>query len=341
MLKKLISLLSVVLCGPMLAMSSTEPYLDVVTEYIHGFTGNPSGALEMVAAFPSADTFEAAALPDTQIETGYGLNRLIAYCATFWKKNVNRSHAYMGQTEDIAAIDRHVRQIIGHKPMILFGNCRGGTAALNYVAMHNPENLKAMVLEAIPGDLPATLHPILSKAGLPTHWDQTFFRFLFPSYPKNPLHFTDAIAKISDKKLPILLFHSRQDATIPFVQALELYSTLKKNGFENVHLVVLPGKHVYLLKDCEQEYLTAIHSFYKQYGLVHDAWYATQDMKSYHYPVDQAEDEIAAYKKSLQEQCKQAGVVVRSVSSIGMATIAAYQKLKDRVMKNYVRGKDE
>lgn len=327
------SLIILFLFGPMLAIGSTGSYLDVVTEYVHGFTGNPSGALEMVAAFPNPQSFVGAALPDTQKETGYGLNRLIAYCASFWKKNVNRTHAYMGQTEDVEAIHNHVQQAVGARPMILFGNCRGGTAALNYVAKYNPQNLKAIVFEAIPGDLPATLHPILSRAGLSTNWDKTVFRFLFPRYPKNAISSVEAISKIHNKNLPILLFHSRQDATIPFVQALELYVTFKKNNFTNVHLVVLPGKHVYLLRDCEQEYLTAIHSFYKQYGLVHDARYAIADMQAYQYSLDQAQNEIALSKQLLQEQRQKTGFLLRGASSLGMATIVAYQALKDCVTK--------
>lgn len=332
MLKKLIFCLYVGLLVPTLVVDATPQFLSVVTEYIHGFTGQPSGALEMVAAFPNPQNFQAAALPDTKKETGYGLNRLISYCGSFWKKNVSRSYAYMADGQDVEAIHEHVQQNIGTQPMVLFGNCRGGTAALNYVTKYNPDNLKAIVCEAMTGDLVAVLHPILSRAGLDTNWDATFFRFLFPSYPKDAISPLHAVEKITNKKLPVLLLHSREDKTIPFVHALRLYATLKKNGFENVHLVVLPGKHVYLLRDCQQEYLTAVHSFYKHYGLEHNPKYATADMQSYRYDVEQAQREVEDYETSMQMQRKQTRIALAALSTVGIVGIAAYQNLKSVVV---------
>lgn len=326
MIKKVIFTIFIGLCAAIKA--DAESFSPVTTAYIHGFTGKPSGALKMAQAFPNADNFYAPALPDTQPETGYGFNRLISYLSSLKNKNINRSHAYMGQGKDIQAIHTQVEQTIGEQSMILYGICRGGSAALNYVAKHNPKNLKAMVCEAMPGDLPATLHKTLCKVGLPTKADKTVFRLLFPAYSKNAVTPIQAIAKIANKNLPILLLHSREDTVIPFVQTLELYLAFKSNGFNNVHIVVLPGRHAYLLEESQQDYLTAVHSFYRHYGIAHDVKYATADMKSYDYDVNQAQQEIVAFYESLQEQQQKARNVLASFSPAGLVAMTVYKKVK-------------
>jgi hypothetical protein len=53
-------------------MGALQAYEDACTVYLHGFTGNPSGALEMQDAFVNPAYVQAPALPDTQKETGLG-----------------------------------------------------------------------------------------------------------------------------------------------------------------------------------------------------------------------------------------------------------------------------
>ncbi len=270
---------------------------DVCTVYVHGFTGNPTGAESLKAAFSNQNNFQAPALPDTKQETDSGLSALVSYLATYWKKNVNRSQAFMAQGEDISTLAAGIPT----QDSVFFGICRGGSLAVNCAAEHNPTNLKAMVLEGSYTGLPDAFRPALAKCGIPDSWDESIVRTCLPRYPKGAVTPIQNIEKIKNKALPVLILHSREDETVPFTHALQLYKTFKDNGFNNAYIAALKGRHAYLFKEDTAAYLTAVHTFYKHHNLPYNAVYATGNMNDYSYDLDKAQAEINYQKSALQE----------------------------------------
>ncbi len=303
---------------------------DVTTLYIHGFTGRPSGVHDQKIAFPNPEKYQAPAMPDTQKETGFGLNRIVAAAAKLKKKDINLSQAFMGQGADVKTIAEFVEKGIIDEPFILFGICRGGSAAINYVAQYNPKNLKALVIESTPADMPALLHAKMAQTGINQKFDESFFRMLFSAYPKNATPPVKALKNIANKELPILILHSKDDENISFEHSLMLYLSFKDHGFCNVHLVPLQGKHAYSLQQDSVNYLTAVHSFYKQYDLVHDALYAIKTMDAYDYSTVQAQKELKKYQEKLQKQLQKTHKKMAFGIGLMGATVYAWNYLFDK-----------
>lgn len=303
--------------------------LNVKTVYVHGFSGSPEGAAQQKEAFPSSINFEAPFLPDTQKETGFGPNRLLAIAASYLGKNINRSHAYMGQGPDIQAIANCINEKkIDTSPFTLFGICRGGSAAINYIAEHNPKNLKAVVVEASPSNMPGLLHDKMAKIGISPTLDKYFFKLMFSAYPKNSIPPIQALQDIQNKDLPVLLLHSKEDKYIPFSQALDLYSSFKNSGFKNIHLVALNGKHSKLLEQDKDAYLKTVHSFYKKYGLMHNSNYAIDDINNLsNYDIDKATFELNLQRIELQKQIQNSrkGMVLGAI--LILASVYAWNYL--------------
>lgn len=295
---------------------------DVSTLYVHGYTGNPDGAKEQKIAFAVPEKYQAPALPDTQKETGIGPNRWIAAVAQLWKKNINLSQAFMGQGPDVAVLASTVAQNLADDPFVLFGICRGGCAAINYIAKHNPQNLKALVIESTPASMPALLHAKMAQVGLSAKHDEKFFRALFHAYPKNSIPPMQVLKNIANKELPILILHSKEDKNIPFEHALMLYISFKEHGFTNVFLVQLHGKHAYSLQEDAFNYLTAVHSFYKQFDLPCTAAYATKTMNLYEYDLAKAQKKIAVYEKELAKQLQKTHK--KMAMSTGLVGVSVY-----------------
>jgi hypothetical protein len=292
--------------------------------YVPGFTGHPKSYEKIKAVFCTPDSIIGIHMPDAKPEIGYDLNRLIAFCGGFWKKNVSRSYADMGQTLDIKAIHDQVSQQVGSGPMAMFGCCRSGSAVISYVAQHNPDNLKAIVLESPSSDMSATLQPWLTSFGLPTSWDKGLWRIFFPHYPKNAIPPIDVIKNIKNKDLPILILHGDLDVIIPYAQGLQLYLTFKKHNFKNVHFVTLKGRHAYLLRDDGQNYLTAVHTFYKHYGLPYDVESATGNIQNYCYDMYQAQEKIDQYFAALPETMRRRQKQI-AIAAFVLAAVIMYK----------------
>lgn len=257
--------------------SSSQQVADKNVLYVHGFTGLPDGWKKMIPAiFPDSNVI-APTLPDAKPVTGFGLNKLIYVTASLWGKTINRGDSDLGHDKDVEAI----ASTIPDKPFVAYGICRGGTALINTIAKHNPQNLKALIIEASYASLPKMLYGFLSSYGISTKYAESFAKFIFPSYEIGSVSCQKAIPFIKNKNLPVLILHSQDDVTIPLAHALMLYKAFKENGFEHVYLAEVKGAHAYSLRDDEVAYLTAVHSFYKKYDLPYDAQYATADMNSY------------------------------------------------------------
>lgn len=241
--------------------------------YCHGIVDNASQAQRFATAFPSDSNLIAVNFADSIPATGYNLNALIGYVASLAGKTVNRNKMFMGQADDLNVIGKALKSCRPTTPVIAYGCSRGAAAWLTYIGKYNPENIKALILDACPADMVQGLDPQLAKLGIPLTMDTSIFQTLFPAYPHNAISPLQAIKTIKNKNLPILLIHSKTDRRVAWINSLMLYQAFKDNGFTNVHLCIVPdGNHSFILQNSDQaaHYLQAVHSFYNRYNIAHN-----------------------------------------------------------------------
>ena len=77
-----------------------------------------------------------------------------------------------------------------------------------------------------------------------------------------------AIKGISNKKLPIMLLHQKNDKLISIENGKMIYAELKKQGFANVHFVTLTSGSRNDL--CDNQAYDALQAFYAKYLLPYD-----------------------------------------------------------------------
>lgn len=253
--------------------------------------------------------------PDAHLTKSWNLNGIIDYCSNwygqkvnsthnFYGKHINRNSMYMGQGEDLESISKTMTQYATTESVILYGCSRGAAALLTYLGQHNPTNVSALILDACPADLPATLHLQLASYGIHHGWANAIFSTLFPQYnASTALTPICAIPLIQNKNLPILLIHSQKDQIVPYIHSLQLYQQLRDQNFTNVHLILLPdGQHSYILQDptLAPIYTQAVHSFYKKYNLPHDADIAQDTIQETILTQEEITQKTMAYQESIQ-----------------------------------------
>lgn len=308
-----------------LSTISLISYSDFYTIYAHGIVNGPTQVERFEQACPTDQTM-AVTFDDCTSETGWGINRLISEISTRCGKPVNRSKMYMGQLNDIEEVHKLVQSLPADAQIILYGCSRGAATIINYLSKYNPSNVNAVVLDACPAGMPETTHPALAKIGLHHSWDNSVFSTLFPAYPRGATTPLAAIANIQSRNLPILLIHSQADRKVPFAHSLALYKEFKDQRFKKVLLApIKDGRHSFLLQDemVKNDYLQAVHSFYKVAQLPHDPAYAIKSIRDYEHNTERIAQRIAEYEQSLQEtyeqskfrnQCALAGTAMCAVA---------------------------
>lgn len=217
---------------------------------------------------------------DAQIPKEWDFNNLIYTLCSWFGKQVNRNKMYMGYGKDVESLKE---QINPNEPYILFGFSRGGTAIINYLANNNIDNIKAVVLNAVPADIIQSVDDIQKKLGYtfaPTRADQEyFFNMLFPAYPIGSIPSKDLIAQIKNKHLPIFIAHAKTDTLVPFSAAWQLYTAFLQTGFANVYLCELASSEhkAYPQSPDKITFLQGLHSFYKKYHFNYTPEFAILD----------------------------------------------------------------
>jgi len=201
----------------------------------------------------------------------------------FWRVNFTKTG--LGQHNEIMGLKSAYDQTIStldtsdskNKDLILVGMSRGATSILNFMGLYKPNRIKAIVAES-PFDSTHTIAKnILHKYYLDTiPGMQTIahkaISTVFWRHNTNGAQAINLVTSI-DKKLPILLICSEQDALVPAESTIALYEKLKATGHTKVHLFVAEnGRHGRILHSADgSKYQQAVHAFYKKYGLSHDA----------------------------------------------------------------------
>ncbi|MBP9764740.1 prolyl oligopeptidase family serine peptidase [Candidatus Babeliales bacterium] len=274
------------------------------TIFAHGIIDTPCQIKRFIEAIATPD-HTTVMFPDAYPAQGWGLNRAIDLCTKKFGKTVNRNAMFMGQSDDLQALDNSIKAQPTHTTLIGYGTSRGAATWLTYTAIHNPENLHALVLDACPCSMPDAIKPIITQYGIHETWAPAIFKILFPQYkPDQAITPLQAIALIKNKNLPILLLHSKTDTTVPYAHSVALYLELKKHGFHNIHMVSMPhGRHSFLLQNSEikTRYLQAVHSFYKKYNLPYNEQLIDETILSPELTDQQAQEIIDQHQAHLDQ----------------------------------------
>lgn len=229
--------------------------------------------------------------PDAQQPIGWSFNNLLyLFYSMIRNQPLNREKMYMGYGQDVEALKNMINPDGSY---ILFGFSRGGTAIINYLANNNIDNIKAVVLNAVPADIIQSVDDVQKKLGYtfaPTRFDQEyFFNMLFPAYPIGSTASKDLIAQIKNKHLPIFIAHAKTDTIVSISAAWQLYTAFLQAGFTDIYLCELAsGQHkAYPQSPDKITFLQGLHSFYKKYHFNYNHEFATlHDLSSLQPTVD-------------------------------------------------------
>ena len=152
------------------------------------------------------------------------------------------------------------------KKIVIFGLSRGASVALNFMALYNPPEVKALVLES-PFDAVSTIIDNQRKQ-LHLEWlshdtGEYIMESIFRRYDRNGIRPIDMVSSIR-KDLPVLIICSKEDSFTPWHSSMQLYQKFKEFGHSSVHLFVVDhGKHSRILGDQDgNTYQKIVHTFY-------------------------------------------------------------------------------
>ena len=201
------------------------------------------------------------------------------YPDVIYGKLFNVFRTSLGQMNEVNTLLANYNQV-KDDTVVLFGISRGASTAINFAAKHNPENLKALIVESPFDKVKVVLknHWLASfLAKIPGVNDESVYRFFrkISKYDENGLQPIDLIAHI-DKHIPVLLICSNKDKVIPHGSTVNLYEALVASGHTKAHLLVLStGKHAKLINSKQGEiYQNVVHAFYKKYNLMYEPAFA-------------------------------------------------------------------
>ncbi|MGE0010350.1 MAG: alpha/beta hydrolase family protein [Candidatus Babeliales bacterium] len=188
-------------------------------------------------------------------------------------------HVNLGQEEDIErmklAYEYAIKKLPQSEGFVLTGISRGAATCINFVAMHQPERVKAVVIESPFDTIKSVVNHLLNRFNLSwmpyssdigmmlidTKFERLDTQGIFP---------VDLIAHIPGH-VPILIVGSHSDDVVPIASVRKLYTALKRTGHAHVYLLELSaGRHGRLIKGEQGPlYAACVHAFYERYGLPH------------------------------------------------------------------------
>lgn len=191
----------------------------------------------------------------------------------------------LGQQADIDRLRYayyKTRQELPNHGIVLTGISRGAVTALNCMALHNLDNILAMVLESPFDTFNNVVKHLLRRfhIGWIPFSRKLAIRYIkktFPTFDINGI-FPINVAHMIPLNMPILLVHAQTDRTIPIKSSRLIYCALLASGHTNVYLLELEeGNHGKLITGPNGEiFQNVTHAFYKKYNLPHNPLFAQQ-----------------------------------------------------------------
>ncbi len=264
-----------------------------VTLYCHGVGADQSQVHNYSDMIQ--EPYQVFNFPDTQRPRGICLNTMIYHgCNIVGRKNINRNKMFMGQGEDITTIKEQVKS---NSSYILYGLSRGGSAIINYMAEHNPKNIKALILDETPANMIDVMDNLKRPAKNPCEPEkkqkkskkkkkrvkkplteaqrEKSFRRVFPAYPKGARSGIENISLIENKDLAVFLVYTRIGSRYHFPSsAWRLYLAFKEAGFQHVYLCELEEHTEDAQGNDKKLYVERLHSFYKKHNFSYNEQHA-------------------------------------------------------------------
>lgn len=176
----------------------------------------------------------------------------------------------------------------GHgKNIVLCGVSRGASAIINFMARAQCKQVKALVLESPFDTVNSVVDGILGRLtwipGLSWLGRRLIIKGVNPAYNPQGVQPIEVVDKIQ-QDVPILLVCSKEDRLIPCVATVRLYKKLKRQGRQNVYLLICKsGPHANILNHADAlRYRNVTHAFYQRYGLWHIPAYAHAGQQDFH-----------------------------------------------------------
>ncbi len=198
---------------------------------------------------------------------------------------VNLFNLNVGQDNDIniykAKVGEHLKKqkIDKDSKIILYGISRGSATVFNYFALHDSDNVAAVVCEGIFDSLSNVAYHGNLLAKLKIKALNNIKITKFKSDGICPLTCANKI----NKNKPMALITSLADEVVPFKCTLNLYKKLRKSGHRKVHLLILKTSthNVYGIGSEKEIYQNFMHAFYKNYGLPYIEEFANKGQKTF------------------------------------------------------------
>jgi hypothetical protein len=195
---------------------------------------------------------------------------------------INRTQTSLAQENEIKRLSQaYFEGVKKDVSSILIGVSRGASTLINFMALHNPENVAALILESPFDCVENILSSLIHETKLA--WIPGFKRhsvgmlsFVFCKYRADGARPMD-LAPAIRPDLPILIVCSAQDNLVPVWSSINLYSLLRQSGHENTYLLLLPeGGHAKLITNTiyGSLYQHVTHAFYQKFQLPHDESFA-------------------------------------------------------------------
>lgn len=198
----------------------------------------------------------------------------------FWKTSLgqkNEIYRLKQAYEDLLGTYQHsitFPNLVHYPDIVLCGLSRGASTIVNFLGKHNPQYVKAVILES-PFDHGLSVVQHKNKKINARTSDKinkirhAFLPLIFMKYKIYGAQPLNSVEHITNKNLPILIICSQQDTLVPWQGSVRLYEKFKTEGFVNCELLVLErGKHGKLLWGPDgQKYHDAVQMFYKKHNL--------------------------------------------------------------------------
>lgn len=152
------------------------------------------------------------------------------------------------------------------KNIVLYGFSRGAATIFNFVAMHKPKEVKALICEGIFDSIPN----ILSHNFKYSHHIMLKMLENLTCFKINGIAPIKCVNEIP-LDLPILFIASYEDFIVPYQSILNLYKRLWQLGHKKVHIIILKNSghlnYVFSNNQDKEMYEQSVHAFYKKYSL--------------------------------------------------------------------------
>lgn len=240
----------------------------------------PEKSLPMIFAHGLADTYRQAY--NWHAKHKLNIGEIIAEnfpdaTEQFWR--VNFPWTSLGQDNEIESLKEVVESYQNEHPdkrIILSGLSRGAATVINYTALHQPQNVAALILISPFSSMRDIAKHIIKNSFLcnipyAEEISRSLIGCIFWQYSDSGVHPIDVVTKI-DHQIPILFVSLKNDHLVPCYLTKRLVEKLISNGHKKVHHLILEnGQHGKPLADEEGKALQAcIQAFSKFYRLPHD-----------------------------------------------------------------------